>query len=62
MNDKYNWKIIINDSLCTYEYEIEEGRGDVSILDVAEFVHKFLGSKQPLRDGKYVEGSGDYTE
>jgi hypothetical protein len=41
MNNDYNWKILINDGFCTYDYRIT-GRDDVSSLDIANMIAMYL--------------------
>ena len=58
--NKYKWTLTIDDSLCAYEYEIDGGRGDVSIREIAELIEKFVQGK--IVGEKYVEGSGEAEE
>lgn len=49
--EEYIIKITIDDGWCAYNYEISCD-GSKCIREIAENVHKFLGSKKPLTNGK----------
>lgn len=52
--NKYKWTIRICDGDGFFEYIIPDGRGDISISEVAKNVYILLGSKIPCGVGKFV--------
>lgn len=49
MKEKINWRISISDGDGPFEYVILDGRDDVSCDEVAEMIHKFLQSREPMK-------------